>query len=126
VQGFLGIPREKLPLAAVLVAVLVLSLVFLQGRFDQADVKKGVGIALAYRAQPGGPTVFDALVGLGQGDPRCDGKVVSTLLGDVDVRCSTAGQPSVEYQFRVLLDGKRAPRAGNPSAERLFAAIARR
>jgi len=56
----------------------------------------------------------------------CDGKVVSTLLGDVDVRCSTPGQPGVEYEFRVLLDGKRSPRAANPSAERIFDKLARR
>jgi hypothetical protein len=98
----------------------------LQGRFDQSDVKKGIAIALAHRADPGGPTVFDAIVKLGQGDPRCDGKVVSMLLGDVDVRCSTGGDPSIEYEFRVLLDGKRPPRPANPSAERLFAALAHR
>src|SRR3954469_20876530 len=109
-----------------MVVALVLTLVLLQGRFDQSDVKKGIGIALAHRAEPGGPTVFDALVRLGQGDPRCDGKVVSVVLGDVDVRCSTVGKPSVEYEIRVLLDGKRAPRAANSSAERLFATLARR
>jgi len=126
VEGFLGIPRERLPVAVVMVAALVATLVLLQGRFDQSDVKKGIGIALQHRAEPGGPTVFDALVKLGQGDPRCDGKVVSMLMGDVDVRCTTPGRPSVEYEFRVLLDGKRAPRAANPSAERLFESLARR
>ena len=125
-EGFLGIPRERLPIAVVMVVVLVATLVLLQGRFDQTDVKKGIGIALAHRAEPGGPTVFDALVKLGQGDPLCDGKVVSMLLGDVDVRCTTPGEPNIEYEFRVLLDGKRAPRAANPSAERLFATLARR
>ncbi|TMA19813.1 MAG: hypothetical protein E6J85_11220 [Deltaproteobacteria bacterium] len=109
--GSLGIPRERLPIAVAMVIALAAALAFLQGRFDQSDVKKGIGIALAHRAEPGGPTVFDAIVKLGQGDPNCDGKVVSMLLGDVDVRCSTPGQPSVEYEFRVLLDGKRAPRA---------------
>jgi len=66
-----------------MVAALVATLVLLQGRFDQSDVKKGIGIALQHRAEPGGPTVFDALVKLGQGDPLCDGKVVSipTALG---------------------------------------------
>ena len=125
-EGFFGIPRVRLPIAVAMVIALAAALAFLQGRFDQSDVKKGIGIALAHRAEPGGPTVFDAIVKLGQGDPNCDGKVVSMLLGDVDVRCSTPGQPSVEYEFRVLLDGKRAPRAANPSAERLFAALAHR
>ena len=125
-EGFLGIPRRRLPIAVAMVIALAAVLASLQGRFDQSDVKKGIGIALAHRAEPGGPTVFDALVKLGQGDPLCDGTVVSMLLGDVDVRCTTPGQPSVEYEFRVLLDGKRAPRAANPSAERLFAALAHR
>ena len=125
-EGFLGIRRERLPIAVVMAIALAATLAFLQGRFDQADVKKAVGIALAHRAEPGGPTVFDALVKLGQGDPLCDGKVLSMLMGDVDVRCSTPGQPSVEYEFRVLLDGKRAPRPANPGAERLFATLARR
>jgi hypothetical protein len=70
--------------------------------------------------------VFDALVRLGQGDPRCDGEVVSTLLGDIDVRCSTPGAPSVTYEFRVLLDGNRPPKAANPTAERLFATLPHR
>jgi len=126
VEGFLGIPRQRLPIAVGMIVVLAAALAFLQGRFDQADVKKGIGLALAHRTDPAGPTVFDALVKLGQGEPRCDGKVVSTLLGDVDVRCSTPGRPSVEYEFRVLLDGKRAPRAANASAEGLFESLARR
>jgi hypothetical protein len=126
VEGFLGISRQRLPIAVAMVVLLAATLALLQGRFDQTDVKKGIGIALAHRAEPGGPTVFEALVKLGQGDPRCDGKVVSVLLGDVDVRCSTPGDPSVEYEFRVLLDGKRAPRAANASAERLFAVLAHR
>jgi hypothetical protein len=126
VEGFFGIPRQRLPIAVAMVIALAATLALLQGRFDQSDVKKGIAIALAHRADPGGPTVFDAIVKLGRGDPRCDGKVVSMLLGDVDVRCSTGGDPSIEYEFRVLLDGKRPPRPANPSAERLFAALAHR
>jgi hypothetical protein len=126
VEGFFGIPRQRLPIAVAMVVALAATLALLQGRFDQTDAKKGIAIALAHRAEPGGPTVFEALVTLGQGDPRCDGKVVSALLGDVDVRCSTPGNPSVEYEFRVLLDGKRAPRAANAGAERLFATLAHR
>jgi hypothetical protein len=126
VEGFLGIPRRRLPIAIAMVIALAATLAWLQGRFDQSDVKKGIGIALAYREQPGGPTVFDAIVRLGQGDPVCDGKVVSMLLGDVDVSCSTPGAPSVRYEFRVLIDGRRAPKAANPTAERLFATLAHR
>jgi hypothetical protein len=126
VEGFLGIPRRRLPIAIAMVIALAATLAWLQGRFDQSDVKKGIGLALAHREQPGGPTVFDAIVRLGQGDPVCDGKVVSMLLGDVDVSCSTPGAPSVRYEFRVLIDGRRAPKAANPTAERLFATLAHR
>jgi hypothetical protein len=126
VKGFLGIPRERLPIAIAMIVVLVATLSFLQGRFDQSDVKKGIGIALGHRERAGGPTVFDALVQLGQGDPRCDGKVVSVLLGDIDVHCSTPGAPSVTYEFRVLLDDRRPPRPANATAERLFARLAQR
>jgi hypothetical protein len=48
------------------------------------------------------------------------------LLGDVDVRCSTPGQPGIDYDFRVLLDGRRPPRPANPDAERLFDRMKRR
>ena len=125
-EGFLGIPRRRLPIAVAMVVALAATLAWLQGRFDQSDVKKGIGMALGYREEPGGPTVFEAIVHLGQGDPVCDGKVVSVLLGDIEVRCSTPGAPSVAYEFRVLLDGRRAPKAANPTAERLFATLAHR
>ena len=66
--------------------------------------------------------VFDALAARNEGDPLCAGEVVSQLLGDVEVRCSTPKNPNVEYQFRVLLDGKRPPRAANAAAEQLVGA----
>lgn len=117
----LGIPRRRLPVAIAMVLVLGATLTWLQGRFDQSDVKKGIALTLEHRpAGRGGKTVFDALVGLGSGDPRCDGKVVSGLLGDVEVRCVLPGDPQTEYRFRVLLGGKRPPRPDNPPAEHLF------
>jgi hypothetical protein len=121
VADFLGVPRRRLPVAAAMVLLLGATLTWLQGRFDQSDVKKGIALALEYPpAGRGGKSVFDALVELGRGDPRCDGKVVSGLLGDVEVRCVLPGDPGLEYRFRVLLDGKRPPRPANPPAERLF------
>jgi hypothetical protein len=115
----LGIPRERLPIAIVMVVALVAALLWLQGRFNQSDVKKGIALALEHHPNGSRHSVFDALVGLGRGDPRCDGRVVSALLGDVDVRCSVPGDPATEYEFRVLLDGKRPPRPANPAAEKL-------
>ena len=123
---FLGIPRRRLPIAIAMVLLLAATLTWLQGRFDQGDVKKGIALALDHRpAGRAGKSVFDALVGLGRGDPRCDGNVVSGLLGDVDVRCVLPGEPGTEYEFRVLLDGKRPPRPANPAAERLVSQLQR-
>jgi len=125
VADFLGIPARRIPIAIALIIALAFTLSWLQGRFDQGDVKKAISLALSHRPAQGGRSVFEAIVALGEGDPRCDGKVVSQLLGDVEVRCATPGAPAVEYQFRVLLDGKRPPRGANPEADALLAALAR-
>ncbi|MFL5310566.1 MAG: hypothetical protein ACJ79H_08965 [Myxococcales bacterium] len=123
---FFGIPRRRLPIAIAMVLLLAVTLVWLQGKFDQSDVKKGIALALDHRpAGRGGRSVFDGLMALGRGDPRCDGKVVSGLLGDVDVRCILPGEPDTEYEFRVLLDGKRPPRPASPPAERLVSQLQR-
>lgn len=122
----LGIPRERIPIAIAMVLLLALTLSWLQGRFDSTDVKKGIALALQHQPSPAAGTVFDALAARNEGDPRCDGKVVSTLMGDVEVRCATPGRPAVEYEFRVLLDGKKPPRAANPAAEELVAAMVRK
>jgi hypothetical protein len=125
-RDFLGIPQRRLPIAIAMVALLAAVLSWLQGRFDQTDVKKGIALALEHRpAGRGGQSVFDALVGLDRGDPRCDGKVVSGLLGDVDVHCVLPRDPGIDYQFRVLLDGKRPPRPANAPAERLVSQLQR-
>ena len=105
-----------------MVVLLAFVLSWLQGRFDSSDAKKAIAAAMAFKPA-GGQTVFEALAARGEGDPQCSGKVVSQLLGDVEVRCSTPRDPSVEYEFRVLLDGKRPPRAANAAAERLVAAM---
>lgn len=118
-----GIPRARIPAAVAMIALLALTLSWLQGRFDSTDAKRGIALAMGYRPAPAGLSLFDGLAARGEGDPRCDGTVVSTLLGDVDVRCSCPGKPQVEYAFRVLLDGKRPPRAANGPAEELFAGL---
>jgi hypothetical protein len=120
VADLLGIPRRRLPVAIAMVVALGATLTWLQGRFDQSDVKKGIALALEHRPRGGRKTVFDALVELGRGDPRCDGKVVSGLLGDVEVRCVLPADPETEYRFRVLLDGKRPPRPANSPGQQLF------
>jgi len=98
---------------------LAFTLSWLQGRFDASDVKKAIASAMAW--QPGGArSVFDALAARGEGDPQCTGRVVSHLIGDVEVRCVTPRNPQLEYDFRVLLDGKRPPRPANAAAGELM------
>ncbi|GAC1348060.1 MAG: hypothetical protein NVSMB23_28390 [Myxococcales bacterium] len=122
---FLGIPARRIPIAIALIIVLAFTLSWLQGRFDQTDVKKAISLALSQRPAHDGRSVFEALIARGEGDPRCGGKVLSQLLGDVEVHCETPGAPAVEYRFRVLLDGKRPPRGSNPEADALLATLAR-
>ncbi len=120
--GWVGIPRERWPVAVAMVMLLAFTLSWLQGRFDQSDAKKAIAAAMSWKPA-GSRTVFDALAARGEGDPQCVGKVVSQLMGDVEVRCSTPHQPQVDYEFRVLLDGKRPPRPSNPAAEQLVGSI---
>jgi len=122
VPDLLGVPRHKWPLAIVLVALLAFTLTWLQGRFDQSDAKKGITAAMAWKPA-GSRSVFDAIAARGEGDPQCVGKVVSQLMGDVDVRCSTPAKPQIEYEFRVLLDGRKPPRPANETAQQLVAGL---
>ena len=108
-----------------MIALLAFTLVWLQARFDASDAKKAIAAAMSWKPAAG-QTVFDALAGRGEGDPQCTGKVMSQLLGDVEVRCWTPQQPRVGYEFRVLLDGRRPPRAANDAAEQLVGAMVRK
>jgi hypothetical protein len=117
-----GIPRNRLPIAVALVILLAFILSWLQGRFDATDAKKAITSAMSWKPT-GSSSVFDAIAARGEGDPQCVGKVVSQLLGDVEVRCATPKHPEVEYEFRVLLDNRKPPRAANPPAEQLVATL---
>jgi hypothetical protein len=121
---FLGIQRSRLPIAIAMVIALAAGLSWLQGRFETGDVKKAITLAMSYKTTPSGPTIFEALAKKNEGDPRCDGEVVSTFFGDVKVRCSTVQRPDITYDFRILLDGKRQPRPDNEPARVLLSAIA--
>lgn len=113
----LGIPRQRVLLALAMLVALAFAVSWLQGRFDDSDVKKGIRLALGHRPRAEGPTLLDALEARNEGGPRCDGEIVSTLLGDVRVSCATPGRPDVRYEFRVLLDGRRPPRAESGAAQ---------
>ncbi len=123
-MAFLGIPRDRLPIALGLVAALAATASWLQGRFDTADVEKGISVALAHRPLPGGPSLFEALEAKGEGGPRCGGEIVSAFFGDVRVSCATPARPEVRYDFRVLLDGKRRPKAESDPARALLGDLA--
>ncbi|MFL5301457.1 MAG: hypothetical protein ACJ79R_14050 [Anaeromyxobacteraceae bacterium] len=112
--------RGRLPIFILLSLGLVAMTSWLQGRFARSDAAKGVAIALAYRPAPGAPSVFERIVARGEGDPRCDGEVVSTFIGDVRVICATPGQPGTGYAFRVLLGRERAPRPEGDAARALL------
>jgi hypothetical protein len=118
-----GIPLRRLPLAVLMVLALAGLLSWLQGQFDHGDVKKAIAIALSQKT-PAGPAVLDALAARAEGDPLCDGRVMSTLFGDVEVTCVTPKAPAVEYRFRVLLDGRKPPRPDSPAAEALLRPVA--
>src|ERR1041385_1791273 len=111
--GFFNIPRERWPIAIAMVLLLAFTLTWLQGRFDQSDAKKAIAAAMAWKPA-GSATVFEAITARGEGDPQCTGKVLSQLLGDVEVRCATN---RTEDEFRRLLDGRKPPRAANRSEE---------
>ncbi len=112
---------------ALIVIAMVLALAaghsWLQGRFDSSDVRKGIALAMEHRPQPDGPSLFEALVARKEGDPRCDGEIVSTLFGDVRVSCATPSHPELRYEFRVLLGRKRPPKADSPAARALLAEL---
>src|SRR5438874_6028999 len=118
----LGIQGRRWPFALAMIALLALTLSWLQGRFDATDAKKAIAAAMSWKPA-GAQSVFDAISARGEGDPQCVGKVVSQLMGDVDVRCSTPAKPQVEYEFRVLLDGRQPPRAANDPAQQLVAGL---
>jgi hypothetical protein len=125
VPDFFGIPRNRWPVAIAMVLLLAFTLSWLQGRFDASDAKKAIASAMSWKPA-GTRSVFEALAARGEGDPQCVGKVVSQLMGDVEVRCSTPQQPQVEYEFRVLLDGRKPPRPANAPAEALIATLSSR
>jgi hypothetical protein len=117
-----GISTRRWPLALAMVLVLAFTLSWLQGRFDSSDARKAIAAAMSWKPAAR-ESVFDALARRGEGDPQCTGKVVSQLLGDVEVRCATPKNPGTEYEFRILLDGRRPPRPANPPAEQLVSGM---
>jgi len=117
-----GIQKGRWPLAVAMVLLLAFILSWLQGRFDATDAKKAIAAVMSWKPS-GAQSVFEALASRNEGDPQCTGKVVSQLLGDVSVRCAMPKNPGAEYEFRVILDGKRPPRPANAAAEQLIAAM---
>jgi hypothetical protein len=115
----------RIPIAVAMVVALGAAVAWLQGRFDGADVRRGIQEALRHRPAPDGPSVFDALVARGEGEPRCDGELVSRLFADVRVSCANPRRPEVPYTFRVLVGGKRPPKPESDAARSLLDELGR-
>lgn len=111
---------SRLPFALAMFVALAAGLVWLQGRFDGGDVKNGIKLALRHKAASAGSSVFDALVARNEGEPRCDGEMVSRLWGDVRVSCVNPRRPDVAYTFRVLVGGNRPLKGESPAAQALL------
>jgi hypothetical protein len=117
---------SRVPIAVAMVVALGAALAWLQGRFDGTDVRRGIQEVLRHQPDPNGPSVFEALVSHGDGDPRCDGELVSRLFADVRVSCSTPRRPDVPYTFRVLVGTRHPPRPESAAAGSLLAELGRR
>lgn len=118
-------PASRAPVGLALVVLLGLAVSALQARFDEADVRKAIALAMGYRPSPEGPSLLEALSARGEGSPRCDGTVASAIRGEVLVRCATPGRASLEYRFRVRIDEGGPPRPEGAAAEALVAGRAR-
>jgi hypothetical protein len=116
---------SRLPFAIAMLVALAAGLTWLQGRFDGSDARNGIKMALRYKPDAAGSSVFDALVARGEGEPRCDGELVSRLWGDVRVSCVNPRRPEVAYTFRVLVGGNRPPKGESPAAQALLEEVGR-
>ena len=130
-EGFLGIPRKRLPIAVAMVIVLAAILASLQGRFDQSDVKKGIdGLAAAMREGYTGPVFLQAdhdqiNANAYAKDPQAEIARLSAIIGEqiaasffnIDIDASTG---------TLTIATSEGEKAANPTAQRLFATLAHR
>lgn len=107
---------------ALMIAILALTLIFLQQRFDQSDLDKAV--AMLAEKPDGGWSVAEELDARGGASSAiCSPRIVSSFRGTLEVSC-TAGA-SEPYRFGVDLV-RHTVKPLNAQAEELLQAVERR
>ncbi len=93
--------RAKWIVGALMIAFLVFTLVLLQRRYDESDLRKSVELLMA--KPPGAHwSVADELnQRSGSAPPTCQPRLVSSFAGTLEVRCNTGGEST--YRFSVDL-----------------------
>jgi hypothetical protein len=101
-----SIDTWRLLVGGALVGVLVVTLSWLQNRFDSSDHEKATRMVREYRAVPKGPTITDAIVARHPGkhdyDISWNSEIVSSCQGYVRV---SGYLPPATYAFDVDLTG---------------------
>jgi hypothetical protein len=114
----------RIVLAALLAVALVVNLSWLQGRFDQSDLRKATD--LLEKSRPAGPDSpsIDQAIARELGHPAdCTSQITNGCRGIVQVRCG--GPPGQEYLFDADL-ARRPPvlHPANPRAQALMVRLA--
>lgn len=106
--------------AALIVISGVVSLVYLQGTFDQSDRRKSIELVRTYQTDPGTPTLGSWLVENTGGPVAFDAEITSGCEGVVEVTGRTRSGES--FVFVVDLVGSQVAPA-NPAAQRALSAF---
>jgi hypothetical protein len=116
-----GVPQKLFMVMTALAAAICV--VYLQQRFDAADVKNGMEIAKTYRA-PSGKTLVDVLVARHPGSAVEWSAVETSSCFQhvrVDARVTPQGAPPALYQFDIDLNGPSIHPANPEGADALEA-----
>lgn len=93
--------RGKIVIGVLMIAVLALTLIFLQQQFDQGDHTRAVELLMS--KPPGAQwSIAEELdARAGTASPECQPKIVSSFAGTLEVRCTTG--PEGTYRFAIDL-----------------------
>ena len=107
-----GLDLSRLMIGALLIGLLVVTLSWLQGRFDDSDHRKATELVTQYRPREGGLSIAQALrarhPGLEPDAITWSSEITSGCLGHVRVYAlvrQPSGKPSETYAFDVDLAG---------------------
>ena len=105
--------RGKLVIGALMIAILALSLIFLQQRFDSGDYERAI-LMLAHKAPADRWSINEELVLRSKAQAvECEPKMISSFRGTLEVTCRL-GQAGT-YRFAVDLVRKRVEPLDVPS-----------